>query len=458
MSAVLIAAATASAGTPSSGETNNEGKARSAALPNYKPNILIILTDDQRLTGTMWALPAVKKWFGAQGTEFVNSYITTPLCCPSRATILTGKYTHNHKVTQNADDALRWLEFRETMPAYLKEAGYRTALIGKYLNPWPKGKQPPFFDRWVESEFGYYDAKFNIQGKTRRVKRYSTTFMAQKAKRYIETSAERKAPWLLYLAPVAPHAPFQPQRKYADAPVRPFPQNPATAEEDRSDKPPWVREKDSPLARSVRTYENQVRTLMSVNDMVNGVMRKLKKTGQADNTLAFFLSDHGFLWHDHWLRNKRQPYLPSVQVPFYMRWPGVVGAGVEDERIAANVDLLPTILHAARARARTELDGISLLRGAEREALFLEYIGGGPGLPSWDSILSPNSQYTRYYEPGTDDVTIYREYYDLEADPFQLLNVQGDDDPVNDLPPWRVDEYDALIDRMRTCSGQDCRI
>lgn len=459
--AIAAAAAWAGAGLLRGAEDNGDEPtttATAADVPEGKPNILIIMTDDQRLSGTMGMLPAVKRWFGDQGTEFVNSFVTTPLCCPSRASILTGTYTHNHKVAQNGGEAIDGLNFRKTMPAFLKRAGYRTALIGKYFNPWPKTKQPPFFDRWFESEFGFYDAKFNIQGKPRRVKRYSTAFMTQKAKGYIENASQRDKPWLLYLAPLAPHAPYEPQRKYEDAPVPPFPTDPSIAEEDRSDKPPWVRSKSSPLSTSVKTYKNQLRTLMSVDDMVDGVMKTLEETGQAENTLAFFLSDHGYLWHDHWLRNKRQPYLPSIQVPLYMRWPGVVPANTKDERLAANVDLLPTILHAVGARSTEDMEGISLLSAEEREALFLEYIDGGPGLPSWDSILTLEDQYNRYYEPGTDDQTIFREYYDLEADPYQLLNVLGDDDPENDLAQERIDELDALIDRMRTCEGADCRI
>ena len=206
-------------------------------------------------------------------------------------------------------------------------------------------------------------------------------------------------------------------------------------------------------------YERQLRTLMSVDDMVNEVMTTLEETGQADNTIALFTSDNGFLWGEHRLGNKRQPYLPSVHIPLFLRWPGRVAPNAVDPRLTANIDILPTILDAIGLEPERDLDGISLLSPEMRGALFLEYRSSFKEkgkLPSWAAILTPAHHYIHYYGPVGG--LIYREYYDLIQDPAELLNLLGDRDPDNDPPRELQNALAALVAQGRSCAGASCKI
>ncbi len=434
------------------------GMSQPRAAQQQRPNVLIFITDDQRAEGTMDVLPAVQKWFGEQGTEFTNAYATTPLCCPARASILTGRYAHNHTVYENGRDAIKRLKFGRTLPAVLQHAGYRTGIFGKYFNQWPHDRRPPHFDEWVVSSFGYEDSTFNIQGGDQVVPGYSMHFVSDKATEFVEQASSEPEPWFAYIAPVAAHTPFTPEPAYAEAPVPPREHDPSEGEEDLSDKPPWVRaHRLLPTEIADERAAGQLRTLMTVNDMVDRVMTTLHAAGEADNTLAIFTSDHGFLWGEHGLGNKRQPYTPSIEVPLYARWPGTVTAGAQDDRIAANVDIMPTILDAVGVERERPLDGLSLLQDHERDALFLEYRSafGRPGrLPSWASVLTRRDQYIEYYSRS--GARVFREYYDLLRDPAQLVNLLHDGDELNDPPAPLLKSLENAVDEGRQCRGRSC--
>lgn len=423
-----------------------------------RPNILIFLTDDQRYEGTMSMLPSVKKWFGGQGTEFTDSYVTTPLCCPSRASILTGRYAHNHGVLQNGRDAVKRLRFGRTVPAHLKRAGYRTALFGKYFNKWPKDTAPRFFDRFAVSGAGYYGARFNVNGRLRTVDRYATDYISDVSNRYVADAARRDKPWFMYVSPVAVHAPYQPEADYVNADIPERVPDESVYEEDRSDKPPWVRARPlSDPAEVDRKHDGQLRALKSVDDMIDRVMTTLDETGQADNTLAIFMSDNGFLWGEHGLGQKKYPYIPSIQVPLFLRWPGHVPAGKLDERLAANVDITPTVLDAAGIEPAGELDGLSLLGDETRSALFLEFESDfKKNLPHWTSIVTPSSQYIEYRSRAGN--LIFREYYDLISDPSQMENLFRSSDPDDAPPRWVRLDLTRMIEHGRSCMGETCHL
>ena len=429
-----------------------------SATEHEPPNILIIVTDDQRYEGTMAALPSVARWFGEQGTEFSNAYATTPLCCPSRASILTGRYPHNHSVYQNGREARARMDFDATLPAFLKQRGYRTGLFGKFFNRWPYFIDPPYFDRWAMSGSGYIGARFNMQGDVRRVKRYSTHVVSDRASRFLARSIESDQPWFMYVAPVAAHSPFSPEAEYVHAAVPLRPYNPAIEETDLSDKPPWVA--DRPGAhpdRITEMYLGQLRTLMSVDDMVDRLFTELEAAGEADNTIAVFTSDNGFLWGEHGLSRKKHPYLPSIEVPLFLRWPGHAPEGLQDPRIAANIDIAPTVLQAAGIEPPEAMDGIPLIGPNVRRNLFLEYRTEDDresSLPNWDAIINLDHQYIVY--SGLDGTERFREYYDLRKDPSQLTNLLGDADPGNDPPAALVEALDAQIQAGRACKGTTC--
>ncbi len=438
-----------------------ESLARATATVADRPNILIILTDDQRI-GTMDVMPATLRRFADQGATFPHAFATTPLCCPSRSSIFTGRFAHNHGVQSNARHAPDVLDQKTTVQRYLQDAGYRTALFGKYLNLWPVVDNPPHFDRWAitspsHHSSGYYGGTWNVEGTARTVDRYSTDFIEEQGVRYISDQESTDGqPWFLELAVYAPHLRAVPEPAYADAPVPTFHPNPAIRESDRSDKPRYVRRSIPAAMRGIEaTRRKQLRSLMSVDDLVATVFRTLAATGELDHTLAFFLSDNGFLWGEHGLRAKMHAYDPSIRVPFYMRWPGHVRSGSVDNRFVANIDIAPTILAAAGLPqdTATPMDGRSLLDPSwRRDRILTEYWRPNPAdPPTWASLRTRRYHYIQYDRP--DGTIAFREYYDLTNDPWELTNLLHDGKPANDPPLGAIQ---AQLAKDRTCAGAAC--
>lgn len=431
----------------------------SATLPasaggTPRPNVLIIVTDDQR-TDTMAVMPNVQKWFEQLGTSYSNTYVGTPLCCPSRATIMTGRYAHNHGVVDNS--AHHTLDQRTTLQHQLRRTGYRTAIVGKYFNGWPLHQKPRYFDRWSIFRSGYYNAKFSIDGKVRIVGRYSTDFIARQSGRYLNGFEKRDGePWMMYVTPSAPHHPFTATPDYATAPVPPWDPSPSVEEEDRSDKPPYVRTQGADRFGAESLRAAQLRTLMSVDDMVGTLMTDLIELRELERTLVFFLSDNGFFWAEHGLTDKRLPYTEAINVPLYARWPGYIEAGEIDRRLVSLVDLAPTVLQAAGVPADPFLpqpDGRSLLEVWDRDHVYIEYFpdNAAVNIGPWASMRTRTDQYSEYY--GFGGVSEFEEYYDLEDDPFQLRNLLGDVSPGNDPPPTELQAMASQLSNDRSCQG-----
>ena len=430
------------------------------AQPARRPNVLIILTDDQRASGTMSVMPETRRVFRTNGTEFTHAFATTPLCCPSRASIFTGRYAHNHGVKNNESAGL--LDQESTVQRYLGEAGYRTAFFGKYFNSWPIRTDPPYFDRWaVFPNSGLVSAgtDWNVNGAVRAVQTYSTDYIADRAVRFLGgTEGSDDRPWLMYVSTAAPHVPARPESDHAEAPVGYWSGNPAVFERDRSDKPPFVRDRSITLEKVRMVRRNQLRSLMSVDDLVERVFATLEKLDDKENTLAFFMSDNGFLWGEHGLyaqgSQKRSPYKPSVKLPLFMRWPGRVEAGAARNRLAANIDVAPTILGAAGLDPDRSypMDGIPLDADRPRRRLLLEHYVDPGRIPEWAATYTHEYEYVEYY--GDDGSTpTFREYYDLESDPWQLDNLLFDRDPANDPDIARIAEQ---LDADRRCVGAAC--
>ncbi len=424
-----------------------------------RPNVLIVLTDDQRAGETLRVMPRTRKLFKRNGRKFNQAYATTPLCCPSRASIMSGRYAHNHGVRNNRE--IDKLAMRSTIQRYLDRAGYNTAYIGKFLNQWDLAKPPPHFDRWTigRAAANYYNLRWNIDGRLRRVSRYTTDFVARRSVKLLhDFEATDESPWLLYVATGAPHVPATPEPAYDRAPVAPWRKSPAILEQDRSDKPPGVRGVQPKPRYARRLRRRQLRSLMSVDDLVGRVMRTLRDLGERRSTLAIFLSDNGQLWNDHGLVrgrfHKRHPYTYSVRIPLLVRWPGHVPRGTIDDRLVANIDIAPTVLEAARVTPDRAfpIDGRSLLDPGARERLLLEYfVDAGPP-PAWASIRTARYQYVEYYGEDGSEVT-FREYYDLADDPWQLDNLLGDDRADNDPS---VSGIARQLDADRSCAGGAC--
>ena len=421
---------------------------RAQVVVDERPNVVIVVTDDQRV-GTMAIMRHAHRWLETGGVTFTHAYATNPLCCPSRASIFSGQYSHNNGVETNSD--ARNLDTTTTLQARLKQAGYATGFAGKYLNSWPVNEPPPFFDRWAMRRAGttFFEADWNIQGRVVHKKVYDSVMVQRHALRMMDRFERNdEQPWFLYLAPIAPHIPASPQPKYADARVPPWQNTPAMHEDDISDKPQFIQESPVRIGAGVkRLILKQNRSLLSVDVMLHQVMARLGELGERRDTLVIFLSDNGYLWRDHGLTGKTLPYIPSIQIPFLMRWPGRLSPGTVDERIVANIDVAPTVLDAAGVEIVNEMDGRSLLDPAwDRDRLLLE--GRHPRNPLWDALLTDAYEYIEWRDPDGPGIAV--EYYDLIADPWQLRNLFGDQDASNDPS---IGPLMLQLEQDRGCKG-----
>lgn len=424
------AAAAAAAGLPSA----------AAAAPK-RPNILLIVTDDHR-KGTEWAIPSIVELIGGRGVDFANGCVTTPLCSPSRSSIMSGRYAHNHGVRQNTNPER--LDQDATMQHYLRAGGYRTALYGKYLNAWDINQAPPDFDDFAIMRPAYRRARWNVNGQVRQRPRYTTTLVKEHALAFMRATKDQ--PWFMYLSPYASHGPNVPEDKYADLQVPGWDGNPAVAETDKADKPPYVQAASRDLAAGQGVRQAQLRTLRSVDDLFKAVRAELVAQGKLNDTLIIFIGDNGFMWSDHGLGGKSVPYGPAMRVPFYLSWPaGGFGKGKVDKRLVANIDIAPTVLDAAAIKPAKPMDGRSLLSSHRRDRLLVEYFSGGAGVPTWASTFSGTDQYTEYYGPA--GKVTFREFYDLKKDPYQLTNLLHGATPT--------DEKKLGIDRLASRLATD---
>ncbi len=416
------------------------GHAPTAAAPAQtgKPTLVIIITDDQR-HDTISHMPLLQRELAARGVVFTNATVTTPLCCPSRASLLRGQYAHNTGVLTNGrgeggDRQSRWPGGAEAFPeqsslaTWLKAAGYRTGLFGKYLNGYMLSSRrvPPGWDDWHVFSGGFFNYALNENGAVRRYGRepedYSTDVAARKTVAFIEQGGQ--APLFVYYAPFAPHAPTTPHPQdttgFSDlAPWRP----PSYNEQDVSDKPEWVRR--LPVLTAQRQAQgdefrrNQLRALQAVDRAIGQIVEVLRRTGRLDNSVIVFTADNGLSWGEHrWLDRKGVAYDEAIRVPLVVRGPGIP-AGRTDPRLVQNIDIAPTFAELAAARPDIPVDGrslLALLRGGEsawRTEILLEH-WGGPSL-SWSAIRSDRWKYVEY-ESGD------RELYDLTADPYEMNN------------------------------------
>ncbi len=418
-----------------------------------RPNIIVINTDDQRADSLSF-LPKIRSWLGDGGRTYTNALVTTPSCCPSRASLLSGQYVHNHGVVTQLTPALNP---DNTIQHYLHDAGYFTGHSGKYLHYIPLNEDVPHWDRWTYFRGGYRDVTMNFDGSVTTRPGYSTTITFDRAIDYVQdwSAVDDAKPFYLHLTPVAPHSPFDPEDKYIGAAVPPVDVTPALTEADRSDKPSFVRNRTVTYFDEAEKRAQRIRMLYSVDDQVDRLMTFLQAEGELDNTLVIFTSDNGYLLGEHQLTSKFVPYSEAVDVPFLMRWPGHIAEGSTDDRLVANIDIAPTVLAAAEVAAEHTLDGRDVLSPTPRQRILSEYFydeRNSKGIPDWASTTTPTYRYNEYYEQGTDIVS-FREYYDLVNDPFELVNLFADGDPANDpaVAPLRTQ---LLADR--SCIGAAC--
>lgn len=444
-----------------------------------QPNILIIVTDDERAVGSLGVEPTVRSWLKAGGTTFKHAYATTPYCCPSRASIITGLYAHNHGIMGTVDirSKLKTVDAMSVFPSF-QTGGYRVGLYGKYLNSWgiddgimdPSAWTPTGLDDYAivpSSHSWYHDmradgaARWDVNGTEIRSPEYSTTYISESVVSFMEgnEAANDSQPWLAYVAPIVPHAPSTPEDKYSDAPIPGWHLSPAQTEKDRTDKPAWLRNIAPKSVTNVRSGRaRQLRSLMSVDDMVGDIRSKLVELGEEESTIVVYTSDNGVAWGEHGRGGKSTPYLESVGVPLYIRGPGIQGGGVRQDMVAL-LDLAPTLLTAAGIPYPRDFDGHDVFDGSVRHRLLLEINNetGIRGVPSWRAVLATRSgspapayEFIRYLKMG--GARLANEAYDLANDPWQLSNLHR----TMAHPPRRSVGLSQSLSKLVTCSGATC--
>ena len=421
-----------------------------------RPNILLIVTDDQR-RGTLGMMPEVRRWFRREGTEFSNAYANTPLCCPSRTSILTGQYPHNHGIWGNDMDPASLANAQAHMvQSALDAAGYRTGLFGKFLNGWPNDVNPASFDRWTTTpRISFSGDEWNENGTIVTVEQNSTSYIGDQTMSFIdEAEVEDDTPWFTLVGFMAPHLPATVEPPYEDVVVRPATLSPAMRETDRSDKPAHVRRLQRATIPQIEARRTaQLRSLVPLDDQIGRIMERLTELDELEDTLAIFVSDNGYLWGEHGIFSKSVPYDPAIRVPLLVRWPGHVPAGAIDGRLVGLVDLGRTMAAAAGVSLPHEPDGMNLLNAeASRRRLLLEFRRILPRhVPSWNALLTDEFVFVEYRRHAGG--LIAREYYDREEDPHQLRNLFGDGrrDKGLDVGPLR-----RRLARLTTCAGTSC--
>jgi arylsulfatase A-like enzyme len=439
-----------------------------------KPNVIVIETDDQD-AASMKFMEKTNRLIGRAGAIFDNNVVSFPLCCPSRATFLTGQYAHNNGIIGNDPPrgGYQMFENINALPVWLQADGYYTAMVGRFLNHYGKTNPTEIPAGWNEwhagvdpSTYHYYNYTINHQGTLvyygDRPEDYQTDVWNATATELIRRRLAKPQPLFMWLTPMAPHdaGPREPEDpkgfpttvpaprytgKFANARL---PKGPAFSEVDVSDKPREVRRRrrltPDDITKIRYAYRQRLETLQAVDDLVADVVRTVEESGQLDNTLIVFTSDNGYMQGEHRIRaGKVFLYEPSLRVPLLMRGPGVP-RGVRVEQWSSNVDLSPTILEATGAIPGRVQDGRSLFPLLRDPTL------------AWGRELLLD---TRLYQGVRTDRYVYvehttgeKELYDLQNDPYELHNlwkVRGA------KPIWNA--LAGQLGRLRTCHGASCQ-
>jgi arylsulfatase A-like enzyme len=444
-------------------------------------NIIFILTDDQRYDELGFMNPVIDTpnldSIADQGVHFRNAFVTTSLCSPSRASILTGQYMHNHGVVDNNKPPAAGTVF---FPQYLQQAGYETAFVGKWhMGEGASGERriddpQPGFDHWVSfpGQGNYYPVmrngrvnQLNINGKRVPQKGYITDELTDYALDWLRARDGDK-PFFLYLSHKAVHANFAPaerhRNQYADRTV-PVPASQADTPDNNRGKPMWVQNQrnswhgvDFPYHSSldVQSYKMQYhRALSAVDDSMGRLFSWLEEAGQLDRTIVVFMGDNGFMFGEHGLIDKRNAYEESIRVPLLMRGPGVARNHVAED-IVANIDIAPTILAIAGVGQKEQFDGRSFYGIAQgdavedwRDELLYEYYWefNYPSTPSTFALRTADFKFIQYHGIWDTD-----ELYDMRNDPNEMNNL------INDPKYLAVvgDMRDRLYRRLQNRDGQ----
>ena len=475
-----------------------------ALTTNHGPNVVFVLTDD--LDEEVYShMQRLKTLMDDKGLSFQNHFLNISLCCPSRTAILRGQYAHNTKIFSNAPPTGGFETFfangseAETLPVWMKAAGYRTVLMGKYLNGYPNtapaGYIPPGWSEWYSpingNPYSDYNYGMNENGT---VVHYAMTpadympdVLSDKAADFIRRASTDHVPFFMYITPYVPHSPATPAPRYAhDFPGVKAPRTPSFNQADVSNMPTWLQ--SHPLLTTAqiddidKLYRKRLQSMEAVEDMVQNIVDTLTATGELENTYIVFTSDNGFHQGQHRLMSgKNTEFDEDLRVPLIVRGPGVP-AGATIDYPTMNVDFAPTFLELAGTAIPAGIDGRSLVPllgttqpGASswRQAVFLEHAADVPGQnfarASVASTLEPDDVlFVPAPAPGAEAPPPFegvrtakytlleygtggKELYDHAADPHQMNNIAATADLALQT------RLSSMIHRMHGCAGEACR-
>jgi N-acetylglucosamine-6-sulfatase len=465
VAAVGVAAALSSAEPPLAAATGAQ----------QRPNVVVVETDDQTVQ-SMKFMSTVQSRIADKGVTFGNSFVNFSKCCPSRATFLTGQYAQNHHVLGNVAPLGGFAKFERlhahnNLAVWLQDSGYRTALMGKYLNGYQAHPiVPPGWSEWDGGLGGaVYDYDINHDGKIVHYGTAASDFkqdvLTGKAVRFIDAGTSGRKPFFLWLTYSAPHTnppdpnpqppsdcdqAAKPAPRDADAfASEPLPTPPSFNETDVSDKPKAIRDlpplSGPEIQDMTRKYRCALESLLSVDEGVGRILDALKARGVLGNTYVIYTSDNGYLNGEHRLaEGKIKPYEESIRVPLVIRGPAIPQGKASDD-LVINADLAPTITQLAGAKPKLEMDGESLLPVAEHprkergRELLIE-------AADFHGIRTQRYVYVEYK-------TGERELYDLGQDPYELQNV------ADDAGYERIrSRLASRLQKLEGCKGESCRL
>lgn len=426
-------------------------------------NVVFILSDDHRYdfmgfheNAPEWLKTPAMDRMALEGAHIQNAFVTTSLCSPSRASILTGQYAHNHQVVDNSSPIPEGTRF---FPEFVQENDYKTGYIGKWHMGNVNDDPMPGFDHWVSfrGQGVYYNPVLNVDGERSKHEGYTSEILTDYAVGWLKERNKDGDPFFLYLSHKAVHAEFYPAERhrdtYADAEIT-YPVTMANTESNYRGKPDWVKEQRYSWHGVDYMYHNRPdhpqsleeiiveysETLMGVDNSIGRIMDYLKQAGLAENTLVVYMGDNGFLLGEHGLIDKRNAYEESIRVPMLAWSPGWIEGGTKIDALIRNIDIAPTILELTGTDTPIEMDGesfVDILNGQsqdeDREFLYEYYWEAAfPHTPTTFALRSDRYKYIFYH-----GVWDRQELYDLQSDPLEQHNLA------------EIPKYTPIVNEMR---------
>jgi len=482
--------------------------AAAATPPAQPPNVVMIMTDDLDTSVFQTALslgylPNIETELVQKGTSFPNTFAALPMCCPSRTSYLTGQFPHNHHVYRNRGPMGGFDHFdndQSTVATWMHAAGYRTGIIGKYLNGYGRTDKSqggayvaPGWDTWdalfTASQYNFFMSRNGTRVKYGNTPdQYQTDVLTGLGQGFVQKKTDGR-PFFLTMTPTAPHyegpddddddsgGTVRPAPRYADTPPLPTipPESKASYNEaDMSDKPAWMQADGlvDPVGQRAG-YNSKIAALRAVDDMVGTLIQTLRAQGLEDNTLIIFTSDNGFQYGTHRRTQKTEMYEESIRIPMIIRGPGQTVPRSVDTW-AMNIDWTPTILDYAGAAPDIAVDGASLKRYIDtanppigRRTMLIEHPCDGTAMathPPYDMIRTMDPALTGdktgrtilvYAETlNKRNQIVAKEFYNLATDPLEDESQQDSTDPKVQKA---MKALATRLDQLKVCTGDSCR-